>query len=107
MAMSRKIMATISDADFRDCVNTGYTYTVYADGHVAAEYHSRWQGSTDGTRYVTDPGFVDPADVDPDDPDTDWEACLTMAIHHSLTVVQQDPSESRYFRQVRRGWTVR
>lgn len=96
-----KALATIDTADFRDCVNTGYTFTLYSDGHLSAEYHSRWQGSRDGARYVTNPGHVDVSEIEDGNPDKDAEALLTMAVQH----VQ--PSEDRDWRQTRRGTVVR
>ena len=58
MSTSRKIIAKLDTNDFSDCVNTGYTFTLYADGRITAEYHSRWQGSVDGRRYTTEPGAM-------------------------------------------------
>jgi len=65
MSTSRKVIAKLNTADSSDCVNTGYTYTLYADGRISAEYHSRWQGSVDGRRYTTDPGAME---IDDDRP---------------------------------------
>ncbi|MDE2105880.1 MAG: hypothetical protein KGL39_52140 [Patescibacteria group bacterium] len=95
-----KIIATLDTADFRDCVNTGYTFVLYSDGHLSAEYHSRWQGSRDGARYVTRPGEVDLSKLDPADPDRDAEACLTAAVQ------DVHPSEDAHWHQVRRGRLV-
>ena len=65
MSTSRKVIATYDTNDFSDCVNTGYSFTLYADGRIAAEYHSRWQGSVDGRRYTTDPSAMEISDDRP------------------------------------------
>lgn len=96
-----KILASLDTADFRDCVNTGYTFTLYSDGHLSADYHSRWQGSRNGSRYITDPDYVDVSAITEDDPDNDAEAALTSAVQNI------SPSEDRNWRQVRRGHLVR
>ena len=98
---SRKILAQIDTADFRDCVATGYSFYLYADGHVAAEYRSRWQGSRDGARYVTDPGAVNLSAIDDGDPDKDAEAVLTE------WVTDEDPATGCWWRQTRLGSIVR
>lgn len=95
------LLATCSDGDFSDCTATGYSWALYGDGRVAATYHSRWQGSTDGARYVTAPGYVDVSEIDPDDRDNDAEATLT------ITVDGLDPSDDPDFRCTRRGTVVR
>lgn len=59
MSMSRKVLAKHDDNDFNDCVNCGYMWTLYADGHISAEYVTRWQGTRNGVRYVSEPGYVD------------------------------------------------
>ena len=76
---SRKVLATIDDVDFNDMAATGYTWTLYADGRVSAEWHSRWQGSRDGTRYTTNEGYVDVDRINEDDPDYTAESFLTVA----------------------------
>lgn len=98
--MSRKKLATIVEYEPNDITTTGYEYTLYADGHVAAQFRSRWQGSRSGTRYVTKPGFVDVNDIDHDDPDNDAEANLTM-LAQSL-----DPTEDEEWHMTRRGYVI-
>lgn len=113
--LSRKVLAIVDTADFRDCTSTGYRYTLYADGHVAAEYHSRWQGSRDGARYITDSGAVDLSDLDESNPDTDAEALLTSWIGIGDDGIVEDPvgelrgdrGNSRTWRQTRSGHVVR
>lgn len=95
------VLATIDDANFSDCTSVGYSWTLYGDGRVAAVYNSRWQGSTDGARYVTDAGWVDLDDMDADDPDHNAHALLTLAIDGV------DPTDGIGFRCTRRGWVVR
>lgn len=95
-----EVLATVDDGDFSDCVNTGYRWTLYGDGRVSAEYHSRWQGSTDGARYVTDEGYVDLDELDPSNPDSDAEALLTKAI------ADVDPGEDGW-QQTRKGQVVK
>lgn len=103
---SRTIIATVDTADFSDCVKTGYRFCLYGDGHVSAEYHSRWQGSRDGARYVTSAGVVDVSSLK-DDVDGDAEAVLTAWI------VDEEPAEDvaqggkwAKWRQTRRGYVV-
>ena len=96
-----KILATLDTADFSNCVNTGYTFILYSDGHLSAEYHSRWQGSRDSARYITKPGYVDVSAIAPGDQDADALAQLTMAVQ------DVSPSEDREWKQTRRGYIVR
>jgi len=95
-----KKLATIDTADFTNCINTGYRYTLWADGHLAAEYHTCWQGSRDGARYVTSPGYVDVGSLG-EGPDADAEAALTTALE------DVHPAISPEWRQTRRGHIVR
>jgi hypothetical protein len=96
-----KILATLDTADFNDCVNTGYRFNLYSDGHLSATYSTRWQGSRDGARYITDPAYVDVSTIDASDDDHDALALLTSAVQ------DVQPSDDRGWRQVRRGWIVR
>jgi len=96
------LLATVDDADFDDYVNTGYRWQLYGDGRVVATYNSRWQGSTNGARYVTSPGWVDLDDLDEDNPDYCAEALLTQTI----AGVYPDDEHSG-FRCTRRGSVVR
>jgi hypothetical protein len=104
--LSRKILARISDFDANRIDLTGHTWTLYSDGHLSAEYHSRWQGSHTGARYVTDAGYLDVDAINPMDPDTDAEAALTAEVEQ---IVKDgiDISESGAWRQTRRGVVVR
>lgn len=96
-----KILATLDTADFSDCVNSGYTFTLYSDGHLSAEYRTRWQGSRSGARYITNPGHVDVSEIADGNPDTDALAKLTSAVQ------DVSPSEDSAWRQTRRGYFVR
>lgn len=58
MSLSRKCLAEYNDADFSNCVNTGYRWKLWADGHISAESHSRWSGSRTGERFVTEPEYA-------------------------------------------------
>jgi hypothetical protein len=98
---SRKSIAKLDERDFADCVNAGYRYTLHADGHLSAEYISRWSGSYAGQRYVTDQGYVDLAKLAEGDPDADALALLTDAVREVA------PHDSRDWRQTRRGYLVR
>ena len=94
--MNNKVLASYETSNRRDAVNTGYTYTLYADGRVAATSFSRWQGTLTGTRYVTSPGYLDvtiPAGYV-----ADHDTTLRMAVR------SVDPT---VWRQVRRGVVVR
>ncbi len=96
-----KILATLDTADFRDCINTGYTFNLYSDGHLSAEYNTRWQGSRNGARYITAPGHVDVSEIVEGNPDTDALAKLTMAVQ------EVSPSDDSAWKQTRRGHIVR
>ena len=97
----REIIATVDDADFRDCVATGFRWSLYGDGHVSAEYVSRWQGSRCGERWVTEAGFVDLDDLDDSNPDANAEALLTAAVDSA------DPRDDSGWRQTSKGTIVR
>ena len=95
------ILAALDTADFSDCVNEGYRFNLYSDGHLAATYCTRWQGSRDGARYITDPAYVDVSTIDADDPENDALAVLTSAVQ------AVHPSDDAGWRQVCSGWIVR
>lgn len=59
MSLSRKCLAEFCDYDMFDCTKSGHTWKLWADGHVTAEYNSRWQGSRTGKRYSSGPNYVD------------------------------------------------
>lgn len=101
MKGSRVKLATVRTFDPQNICSTGYTFTLYGDGHVSAEYRSRWQGSRNGVRFVTDPGYVDLSSIDSDDIDNDAEALLTSAV---TNICVEDNSS---WRQTRRGHIVR
>lgn len=96
-----KILAILKTYDASDCTSTGYEFTLYSDGHVAADSHSRWQGTTDGARYITGPGYVDVSRINESDPDSDAEAVLTDAVRD---VFPDDPGGE--WRMTRRGRIV-
>ena len=104
---SRKVLAIVDTADFSDCVATGYRYTLYADGRVAADYRSRWQGSESGARYSTEAGEVDLSDMDASDPDNDAEAILTAWIKGENPMEAVEYGSGNTWRQTRRGSVVR
>lgn len=60
--LSNTPVAHYSDYDGNDCTDTGYDWTLYSDGRVAVESHSRWQGSRSDTRWTTEAGFIDVTD---------------------------------------------
>lgn len=92
-----KTLATLTTYDPADCTSTGWLYSLYSDGHLSAESHSRWTGTRTGARYVTAPGHVDVGNIDDD---TDALALLTAAVQHTY------PPEDRDWKQVRRGILV-
>lgn len=98
---SRTKLATVRTFDPQNICSTGYTFTLYGDGHVSAEYRSRWQGSVSGTRYVTDAGYVDLSGMDSSDIDNDAEALLTSAVSNICVEYDSD------WRQTRKGHIVR
>ena len=106
MKLSRKVIADICTYEPNDCTSVGYDITLYADGHIAAEYHSRWQGSCDGARWITDPGYVDVSTIDSDDPDGDALAVLTAATS-PVEYLTEEIEQSPRWRQTRRGELVR
>ena len=106
MKLSRKVIASICTYDPSDCVTTGYDIALYADGHVAAEYHSRWQGSCDRARWITDAGYIDISQIDLDDPDGDALAVLTAATS-PVEYLTEEIEQSPRWRQTRRGDFVR
>lgn len=91
--MNNKVLASYDTSNRRDAANSGYTYTLYADGRIAATSFSRWQGSRTDERFVTSPGYLDITNLG-----TDAEAALVAATRDT------DPT---VWRQVRRGWLVR
>lgn len=57
--MSTRAVAHFDTADFSDCTKFGYRFTLYSDGHIAAEYRTRWQGSRNRQRWCTEPDYVE------------------------------------------------
>lgn len=103
--LSRKAIAELSTRNPQDCTSTGYDFTLYADGHVSAVYRSRWQGSRDGARYITDAGAVDLSDWDEADPDSDAEALLAGWLGIGPDGIIEDPiEEERGERGNQRTW---
>lgn len=100
--MNNHILATLADYDSRNIANTGWEYTLYADGRVAAEYCSRWQGSRTGQRYITEPGYIDVSKLSTNDPDNDAEAALAALADEGI-----DFAEDPAWRCTRRGIVIR
>lgn len=96
-----KPIATLETYDRNDCTQKGYSFALYPDGHLSADYRSCWQGSRSGQRYITGPSHVDMSKLDNSNPDSDAEALLTSAVQFA------EPSNGREWRQVRRGYIVR
>lgn len=96
--LSTRAIARTATFDELDCTKTGYIVTLYSDGHLAAEYRSRWQGSRDGARYVTEPGHIYHGAGAQEALDT-WVATYFSAGHD----LEADPD----WRRVRRGRVVR
>ena len=107
--MNNKKLATAQTYNPNDLASTGYDITLYADGSVAAESHSRWQGSRDGERFRSDPGTVDLERLDPDDEDNDAEALLAAFVS-TFDPYEDLPDCERAgnygFRQTRLGYIV-
>lgn len=101
MAKTSKVLATVEDYDINDCASCGYKWTLYADGRVAAVYHTRYMGCMDDARYTTDPGYVDLSEMDDADEDFTALALLTSAVQGI------DPANASGWRQTRRGYEVR
>lgn len=104
MSTSRRIIARIDPPE--GLTPVGWGATLYADGRVAIEHKSYWQGSLDGERWTTEPGHVDVAALDPADPDNDGEAALTHVID-TIADHQYGPEEMPVWRRTRRGSVVR
>lgn len=96
----------------------GYDWTVrwvatlYGDGSVALEWHSRWQNSTDGARWRTKPGAVGLEDGD--DPEAvlqRWFDANEADIHlmrQAWAYGERTNWAHTYgVRMTRRGWRVR
>ncbi len=108
--MNNKALATAQTYDPTSLVSVGYDATLYADGSVALELRSRWQGSTDGTRYRSAPDTIDVTEIDPSDPDNDAEAALTawLATFDPWEDLPCEQSAGCYgFRRTRAGCIVR
>ncbi len=56
LRLSTRRITSICTYDPSDCTASGWEVTLYSDGHLAAEYATRWQGETSGERFVTAPG---------------------------------------------------
>lgn len=99
MSMSRRVLAQHEQRD------TGLTttYTLYADGHVAVETNTIWQGDRD-TRAVTDAGYLPVNDIDPADPDSDAEALLVSNLDRiEFDFTAREYTRSPAFRVTRLG----
>ena len=97
---TRRITST-QTYDPTDCTSVGWNVTLYADGHLAAEHCSRWQGSTSGERWITAAGRVEYRE--PDDPATtaDDQAHVEM-----LAELERFMDADNSWRQTRRGYVV-
>ena len=97
-----KKLAHLDTTDFNDCINTGYRFTLYSDGHISATYRTRWQGSRDGIRYITKPAYVDVSTINANEPDNDALALLASAVRFANPLYEDES----IWRQVRRGQLV-
>ena len=102
--MSNKILLEIQTYDPHDCTTSGYDVTLYSDGSVAIETHSRWQGSRTGERWRSYDGYVDIAALADGDPDNDARAALVSAVD-AFRAAYSDLA--RNWRHTRRGEIVR
>lgn len=99
MSHELKILAELAEYT-DDCTSVGWHYTLYADGHLSAEWVTSWQGHRVGERYITDPGVVDVSALS-DDEDHDALAALTSLADRA------DPREDDIWRKVRNGRVIR
>jgi len=106
--LSTHQIAQYEDFDRRNITQSGCIWTLYSDGHVAAEWYTRWQGHRTGTRYVSDPGLIQVAALRADVPDQDPEAALTHLARRMREDLALQPGGElpRGWHQTRRGWEV-
>ena len=107
--MNNKVLATYQSYNPHDCTSTGFDFTLYADGSVAVESHSRWQGSTSGERYRSEPDTVDLSNLDESYPDNDADSLLSAFVD-SFDSSEDLPSPysrgSYGFRCTRQGYVI-
>lgn len=63
-ATSRRVIAKTRTYDPHSITSAGWDLTAYADGRVAVEYHTRWQGRVTGERWTSEPGRIGPDDAE-------------------------------------------
>jgi hypothetical protein len=107
--MNNKALATHQSYDPYDCTSTGFDFTLYADGSVAVTSRSRWQGSTSGERYRSEPDTVDLSNLDESDPDNDADSLLSAFVDSfdSLEDLPSPYSRGSYnFHCTRKGYVI-
>ena len=109
--LSTHRITAIQTYDPTDCTSVGWNVTLYADGHLAAEHCSRWQGSTSGERWITAAGRVHYRE--PEDPETtaDDQAHVEMLAQLEGFITEWDIYSYGWtiqgWRATRRGVVVR
>lgn len=95
MATSRKILARACTYDPNDCASSGYEVKVFADGRMTAEYHTRWHGDENGTRYERLVDVESP-------PEGGWQRWLQCVVASSEG--KWDEPRADEWRGARDGW---
>ena len=85
----------------------GWEITLYADGHLAAEYTTRWQGETSGERFVTAPGRMTTNPSDEQAHVAMLAEAQTLAAAVNKISWDTDNHSIRGWRATRRGCVVR
>ena len=106
--LSTRRLTSICTYDPSDCTASGWEITLYSDGHLAAEFSTRWQGETSGERFVTAPGRMT---TNPSDEQA-HVAMLAEAerLDTALNRISWDTDNRRSiqgWRPTRRGYVVR
>ena len=78
--MTNKKLATYQSYDPNSIVSCGSDWSLYADGRVSATTRSRWQGSSDGDRWLMHDA-INIDSVGPDGGDDSAESMLTSFAH--------------------------
>ena len=54
-----KKISTLNNYNELDVTDSGYKFTLYSDGHIAATYYTNWKPARVKQRFVTKPNFFD------------------------------------------------
>jgi len=107
--LSTRRITSVSTYDPSDGDVAGWEITLYADGHLAAEYATRWQGETSGERFVTAPGRMTTAHPSDEQAHVEMlaEAQTLAAALNSISWDTDNHRSIQGWRATRRGYVVR